>query len=262
MDGGIMDIAVLLKQVPDPVEELAIDPGGKALDRGRLRYALNEWDDQALEEAILLKERHGGTVTVLALDRGDPEEALFTAIARGADRAIKLTGPFPEEVGNRLAAELFGDAVKELSCGLILTGVQASDDLDGGLGPFLAYKLGLPYVGAVRRVELDEGRGVATVEKEYPGGWAAELELSLPAVLGVQAAESPPRYVPFGKIRQAMRTAKIEERPVEVPDVPRGFEIRRLFKPEAAGRAELLQGSPEELARRLGELLKEKGLVR
>jgi len=257
-----MNIIVLLKQVPDPVEELAIAPSGKALDRERLRYVLNEWDDQALEEAILLKERHGGTVTVLALDRGEPDEALYTAIARGADRAIKLTGSFPEEVSNRLVAELFGDAVKDLSYNLILTGVQASDELDGGLGALFAHKLALPYVGAVRKVELDEGRGVATVEKEYPGGWAAQLELSLPAVLGVQAAESPPRYVPFGRIRQAMRTAKIEERPVEVPSVPHGFEIRRMFKPEVAERAELLEGSPEEVARRLKELLKEKGLVR
>ncbi|MFQ6117826.1 MAG: electron transfer flavoprotein subunit beta, partial [Candidatus Bipolaricaulia bacterium] len=126
----------------------------------------------------------------------------------------------------------------------------------------LAHRRGLPYVGAVRRVEVDEGRGVVVVQKEYPGGLAAEIEVALPAVLGIQAAESPPRYVPFGRVRQAMRTAEIEERPVEGESVPLGFEVRRLFKPEVAGRAELLEGSPEEVARRLKELLKEKGLVR
>jgi len=257
-----MDIVVLLKQVPDPVEELEIDPSGKSLDRGRLRYMLNEWDDQALEEAVLLKERHGGTVTVLALDLGEPEETLFTAIARGADRAIKVTGSLPEEVSNHLAAEIFKEVASDLPYTLVLTGVQASDDLEGGVGIQLAHKMGLPYVGAVRKVEVDEGRQVAAVQKEYPGGLAAEIEVALPAVLGIQSAESPPRYVPFGRIRQAMRTAEIEERSVEGPSVPRGFEVRRMFKPEVAGRAELLEGSPEEVARRLKELLKEKGLVR
>lgn len=258
---------MLLKQVPDPVEELEIAPSGKALDRDRLRYVLNEWDEQALEEAILLKERYGGSVTALALDLGEPDEALYTAIARGADRAIKvkLASPLPEEgLSNRAAAAALEGAVRELPCKLILTGVQATDDLDGGLGAHLAHRLGLPYVGAARKVELDEGRGVATVEKEYPGGWAAQLELSLPAVVGVQAAESPPRYVPFGRIRQAMRTAKIEERSAELrgPLGWFGLEVRRLFKPEVAERAELVEGSPEEVARRLKELLKEKGLVR
>lgn len=257
-----MDIVVLLKQVPDPVEELAIDASGRSLDRQRLRYALNEWDDQALEEAVLLKERHGGLVTVLSLGLGEPEEVLFTATARGADRAIKATGPLPEEISNHTAAGVFKKIVEGLPHALILTGVQASDDLDGGLGLLLAHRMGLPYVGAVRRVEVDEGRGVVVVQKEYPGGLAAEIEVALPAVLGIQAAESPPRYVPFGRVRQAMRTAEIEERPVEGESVPLGFEVRRLFKPEVAGRAELLEGSPEEVARRLKELLKEKGLVR
>ncbi len=255
-----MDIAVLIKLVPDPVEELEIDPSGKSLDRNRLRYVLNEWDAQAVEEALLLKERHGGSVTVLSLDAGEPQEALFTAIAGGADRAIKLTGPLPEEATSQAAAEAFKIILGELPQTLILTGVQASDDLHGGLGLLLAYQLGLPYVGAVRKVELGADGGVATVEKEYPGGLAAEIEVALPAVLGIQSAESPPRYVPFGRISRAMRSAEIEERTVEVPSRPAGFRVRRMFRPEPSGRAEMIEGAPEEIATRLKEIVAERGL--
>ncbi len=255
-----MDIVVLIKQVPDPVEELEIDPSGRSLDRNRLRYVLNEWDAQALEEALLLKERHGGTVTVLSLDLGEPEEALFTAIAGGADRAIKLSGSFLEGVNNHAAAGAFKNVVAELPHTLILTGVQASDDLDGGLGLLLAHSMGLPYLGAVRKVEIDAEGGVATVEKEYPGGLAAGIEVALPALLGVQSAESPPRYVPFGRIRRAMRSAQIEGRTVEVPSRPAGFKVRRMFKPEPTGRAEMIAGTPEEIATKLKGIVEERGL--
>lgn len=255
-----MDVVVLIKQVPDPVEELEIDASGKSLDRNRLSYVLNEWDAQALEQALLLKERHGGGVTVLSLDLGEPEEALFTAIAGGADRAIKLSGPFLEGVNNHAAAGAFKTIVSELPHTLILTGVQASDDLDGGLGLLLAHSMGLPYVGAVRKVEADTGGGTATVEKEYPGGLAAGIEVALPAVLGVQSAESPPRYVPFGRIRRAMRSAQIEERSVEISSGSAGFKIRRMSKPEPTGRAEMIEGAPEQIATKLKGIVEERGL--
>src|SRR5574339_578749 len=89
-----MNIIVLAKLVPDLVEELTIDDSGAALDLTFARWIINEFDDHAIEQGILLKARHGGTVTVLAPDLDGADDVLFTAAAKGADRLIKFTGDF------------------------------------------------------------------------------------------------------------------------------------------------------------------------
>ncbi len=86
---------------------------------------------------------------------------------------------------------------------LILTGVQAADDRDGQIGVLLAHYLGMPHVSVVTGVAVSGGK--VTVHKEYGGGVIAEFDVSLPAVLGIQAARQTPRYVPVARVRQAMR---------------------------------------------------------
>src|SRR3972149_5233014 len=99
-----MNIVVPVKMVPDLVEELEVDATGRALDRSFLKLRINEFDEHALEEALLLKAKHGGTVTVLALDTGEVDETLFTCLAKGADRAIKITGQFQDGGPSHAAA--------------------------------------------------------------------------------------------------------------------------------------------------------------
>jgi electron transfer flavoprotein beta subunit len=89
-----MNIIVIAGLVPDLVEELEIDSSGAALDTAWLRMIINEFDDHALEQAILLKEKNGGHVTVLAIDQEGIDEVLFTAAAKDADQLIKLLGNF------------------------------------------------------------------------------------------------------------------------------------------------------------------------
>ncbi len=205
-----MKIVVPIKFVPDLVEELGIDPGGAALDTTWLRLIINEFDDHAIEQAILLKERGGGQVTVVATDAEGIDDILFASAAKGADQLIKLTGDF-SNVNNHALALAFRP-YKDLNPDLILTGVQAHNDIDGSVGPLLAEKLGLPYVGYVAGLTVTGDKVIA--RKEYSGGLVAEIEVKLPAVLGIQASEQPPRYVAYSKIRQVMGTAKIEEKPV------------------------------------------------
>ena len=202
-----MKIAVPIKFVPDLVEELAIDPSGAALDTTWLRLIINEFDDHAVEQAILLKERGGGQVTVIGIESEGVDDFLFTAAAKGADQLIKLTGDF-SSANNHALARAYADLLKEIQPDLILTGVQAHNDLDGSVGPLLAEHLGLPYVGYVAGLTVTGNKVVA--RKEYSGGLVAEVEIKLPAVLGIQASEQPPRYVAYSKIRQVMGTAKIE----------------------------------------------------
>jgi len=252
-------IVVTAKMVPDLVEELEIADSGTALDMTWLRLIINEFDDHAIEQAILLKEKIGGEVTVIAPDVEGMEDVLFTASAKGADRVIKLLGEFEEGVNNHALALAYSSTVKGLNPDLVLTGVQANNDLDGSVGPYLAEHLGMSYVGYVSGVVI-EGKKV-TVQKEYPGGLIAEVEVGLPAVLGIQASEEPPRYVAVSKVRQVMKTTAIDE--IEIPelDPSGGLEIRSMHLPEAAERAEMIEGDEEEISAKLVEIFKEAGII-
>ncbi len=255
-----MNIVVPIKQIPNLTDELEINAEGTGLDHDALQYVLNEWDEQALEEAVLVKETAGGTVTVIGVDTtGELNEALYTALAKGADKAAKITGDFPRGTDSHTQAQLFAEAIKSLSPDLVLTGVQAADDRDGQIGPMIAAHLGLPYVGVVTGVAIKDGKAI--VHKEYAGGVLAEFEVTLPAVIGVQAAHQPPRYAPVSRIRQMAKTAKIDE--IAGGETTRaGSTVRRMFKPESAGHAEMWDGSPEEVAEKILGLIREKGLLK
>ncbi|MFQ5342450.1 MAG: electron transfer flavoprotein subunit beta/FixA family protein [Anaerolineae bacterium] len=256
-----MNIIVAVKQVPDLVEELEINAEGTGLDPDVLSFVLNEFDDHALEEALLLKEEAGGTVTVVGVDTtGELDQALYTAIAKGADQAIAIVDDFEEEgLSSHAMAQLLADAIRDVDYDLILVGVQAADDLDGQVAPMLAAHLGLPHVGVVTGVQVSDG--VAAVHKEYWGGIMVEMEVSLPAVLGIQAARQAPRYAPVSRVRQAMKQATIEE--IEVDEAPGApiAPVQRMFTPEATGRAEFIEGDEEDAAERIVEILQERGIV-
>ena len=254
-----MNIVVLVKLVPDLVEELTIDPSGTALDASWLRLIINEFDDHAIEQAILLKERGGGRVTIVAVEAEGVDDVLYTAAAKGADRLIKVGAEPGSGPNNHALARGLAAIVKELQPDLVLTGVQAHNDLDGPVGPLLAEHLGMPYLGYVAGVSVSPGK--ATARKEYPGGVIAEMELSLPGVLGIQAAEKPPRYVAVSKVRQAMQTATIESRPLAVLDASGGLPIGRMFQPEASQRATMIEGDVEGVAAKLVGILKEAGVL-
>jgi len=252
-------IVVAAKMVPDLVEELEIDENGTSLDMTWLRLIVNEFDDHAIEQAILIKEKLGGEVTIIAPDFEGIDEVLYTAAAKGADRLIKLTGNFEGGVNNHALARAYKSAIDILNPDLILTGVQANNDLDGSVGPLLAELLGLSYVGYISGISVEGS--LAKVDKEYPGGLKAEIEITLPAVVGIQAAEEPPRYVAVSKVRQVMNTASIEEQETPDPDNTGGLAVSSMYLPEAAERAEMIEGSEEEIAARLVEIFKEAGVL-
>ncbi|MCQ3938322.1 MAG: electron transfer flavoprotein subunit beta/FixA family protein [Chloroflexi bacterium] len=253
-----MNIVVLIKLVPDLVEELTIDSSGAGLDLTFARWIINEFDDHALEQGILLKEKNGGTVTAIAPDLEGVDDVLFTAAARGADRLIKVKGDFMA-ANNHALARSFSAIIQKFQADLILTGVQAHNDLDGSAGPLLAECLQLPYVGYIAGVSVNDGKSM--LRKEYPGGLLAEMEVTLPAVLGIQAAEQPPRYVAVSKVRQAMKTSSLEE--MDASDLgPLGAPtVGRMFQPEATTHAEMIEGSPEEVSAKLVGLFKELGVM-
>ena len=253
------EIVVIARLVPDLVEELEIAPSGKALDLSWLRVIINESDNHAIEQAIILKERSDATVTIISPEAEGVEDMLFTTAAKGADRLIKLTGIGEEKPTNLSLAQTLAANIKEMNPDLVLTGVQAHDDITGDLAPQLADLLEMPYVGYISGVSLNDGK--AKAYKEYPGGVLAEMEINLPAVLGIQSSEDPPRYVAISKVRQMMSSTSIEEISSNELKTESGVVINRMFLPEAAERAEMLEGNEEEVATKLTSILQDLGLL-
>lgn len=261
-----MNTLVLLKMVPDVVEELEVAPDGKSLETEFLRMTASESDDHALEEALLLKERHGGTVTVLALDAPEVDDVLFSALAKGADRAIKVDGVEPglsTNVSARAVAQIIEAEPGLSAVDLVLTGAQAIDDLDGLMAPLISHYLGLPCVGIVTEVSVDTGARLATVIREFPNSIRGRYEVPLPAVLGIQAAEKPPRYVPVAKVRAAMKSQSLDTIPAAtMADGGLGLvEVVQMSKPETAAQAQILEGQPEEVSAKICGILSERGLL-
>lgn len=258
-----MNLFVLLKPTPDTVEELVIAEDGRSLDIEATRYKLCDADGHALEQALLLKERHGGMLTVVGWEAPEVQDALYEAMAKGADQAFLLTGEGTTQGSQRAAAGFAAFLQAQPRAltpeTLILVRGQGPDDLDGEIGPLVAEHLGVPCLSVVTAVHREEN--TVRVTKEFAGGWRGEFTVGLPAVLGVQAAEKPPRYVPFAKVRQAMKTAHIERVELPAPEPETQLAVERMYPPEPAGRAQMLEGSPQEVADRLLEILQQHHLV-
>ncbi|MDA8194316.1 MAG: electron transfer flavoprotein subunit beta [Thermaerobacter sp.] len=254
-----MKIAVLMKDVPDLVEDLELtDEGQLAVDE--LSFIPSEWDDQALEEALLVKDEMGqAEVTAVAVDTGDVDSMLYTALAKGADRAVKIVGEFGRDLPNRARSAVLAEYLKTAGYDLILTGVQAIDDVDGQVAGLVAGHLDVPHASVVREVAVAGGH--VRCLQEYSAGRMAELRLATPALLGIQAARKPPRYVTIAKVRQVTKSASLEEVEGELPEVPTAA-VRRLFKPQAAGRAVMWEGDPEAVAEQIVALLDDRKLIR
>ena len=250
-----MNIIVPIKLVPDLVEELEINDEGTDLEREFLSYRINEFDDHAIEEALQLADAHGGTVTVVAIEREETDKVLFTALAKGASRAVKITG-VDEAAPSHTVAKAMCEVLGKMEYDVVLTGVQAADDRDGQLGVLMASYLGIPHVSAVSDISIEGD--VLTLHKEYAGGVMARFEVSPKVVLGVQAARQTPRYAPVSRVRQIMRETKLEEIEVDTGDVSAGSTVRRMFTPEKGEGAKMLDGSAEEAAEKIAAILNEK----
>ncbi len=258
-----MKLAVVVRQVPDLIEPVEIAGSEKAVDLDGATFRANEADDLALEQAILLKEKLGGSVvTVVALDFGDVDNTLYAAAAKGADRIVKIPYDQQQPPAPKQAAAMYAEVVRGLEADLVLTGSYAHDELESTLAPLLALKLDLPFVGVVRGVRPSADGSSATVFKEFPGAAVAKMNVKLPALLGVLSADEPLRYVPVSRIRAAMKTTKIEEQEVEAASAASAATIERLYHPAAGQRAEILQGSVEEVAAKIAGILRDKGVCK
>jgi electron transfer flavoprotein beta subunit len=262
-----LDIIVCVKHVPETAEaELKIDATGKSIEKTGLVYDINEWDDYALEEAVRIKEKQGGTVTAITIGGEDSDSTLRKCLARGADKAIRLTDPKFEGSDGYAIAKILHSVIKGLPRDIILTGMQAGDDGSAVVGPILAEMLKIPHATMIKKIEL--GTGTAKVNRELEGGLEEQLEMKLPALFSIQTGINEPRYVSIMGIRKAMqkeiKVMGLADTGLTESDVgPAGswVKIEKLYVPPVEKQAEFLKGSPEEVAGKLADILKSRGLI-
>jgi electron transfer flavoprotein beta subunit len=259
-----MKILVCVKQVPD-AKDVRLDPVTNTLARDGVQSIMNPYDRHALEEAVRLKEAHGGAVTVLSMGPPQTETTLRDGIACGADEAVLVSDRAFAGADTWATTYTLAKAIEKVGgCDLILCGKQAIDGDTAQVGPGLAERLDIPYVTSVRKVTGCEP-GLIRVERLMDDGYD-EVELPLPALLTVVKEINEPRIASLkGKMRAKkaeivmLTAADIGADPAAVGLQGSTTQVVRVFSPEARGAREMLAGSVEEqvmqLAARLDQLL-------
>ncbi len=262
-----MNIIVCVKQVPEVAEaELEINKEGTGIDTEDLVMGINEWDNYAVEEAVLLKERHGGSVTVVTLGDEGSEDVLRRALAMGADEAVLIDDQgFKGSDAFGIARGIYG-AVKDLPYDLILTGAQASDDGWAQVGPILAEWLDLPFASLA--VDLQVNGDLVSVHRELESNTQEKVELSMPGVITVQTGINDPRYVSVMGIRK-VRNIRIRETDHgelglskdEIGSGGSNVVSRTLFLPTGGEGAEMLTGTLNDICEKTAQIIRDRGGV-
>lgn len=259
-----MEILVCIKRVPDTSEnEIVINSAGNDIERDDLVYSVNEWDNYAVEEAIQIVDKVGGSVTVVTVGDDESEEVLRREMAMGAEKGLLLADDAFEGSDGKGIAAILKAAVEKGGYDLIMTGAQA-DEGAGQVGGMLAAMLDYPYASLVNSMAVEDGK--LKVGREIEGGNQEMNEIELPCVLSIQTGINEPRYVGIRGIRKVasveIPTMGTGDLGVDAGAVGEGAaKVKRVdyFVPEMGEGAEMLTGSTEEIIDKLIEHLKAKG---
>ena len=252
-----MKIIVAVKQVPVRDSVIRIDSAGKWIEEQDLSFEINEPDAYALEEALLLREKHGGEVVVLCAGPERAGQTIREALAKGADRAIYVQCDDLVSLDTLTLAARLADAAKAENSDLILTGLQ-SDDLGlGQTGVVMAEMLGIPHATIVMQVQVEVVDNSVRVKRELEDGWFQWVRMPMPALLTIQSGISPLRYATLMGIKKA----KTKEVRRIVPEENAGRKpptvaLHRIYQPHRKKETQILTGTPAEAAAKLTDVLK------
>jgi len=263
-----MEILVCVKCVPETAEhQIEVNRDGSDIERDDLVYSVNEWDNYAVEEAIQIVERIGGSVTVVSVGDEAAEEVIRTAMAMGADNGILIADTAFEGSDGKGIAFILKAVIEKGNYDLILTGAQA-DDGAGQVGGMLAAMLDVPYASVVNSIEVLTDAQLK-IGREIEGGNQEMNEIAFPCVLSIQTGINEPRYVAISRILKVASAEipvwgvnELGLDPVNVALSDPRLKRVGYFIPQLADSAEILKGSNEEIAERLIDLLKIKGGIK
>jgi electron transfer flavoprotein beta subunit len=248
-----MKIAVCIKQVVTREWQLRVNDQKTWIRDQDAGFELNEPDAYALEEALRLKEKHGGEVIVCSAGPARAAQVIREALARGADRAVHVESDALATADANTVAEALADAIKAEQVDLVLTGLQSDDQGFGQVGVVLAEKLGMPHATIIMEIQkTDTG---LKVKRELEGGWFQWVGLPLPALLTIQSGINQLRYATLKGIMAAKKKEIKKVTPVAA--APAAQRITSIYFPEKGKKTQLLPGAPAEAAKELVKRLRE-----
>ncbi|NNU95826.1 electron transfer flavoprotein subunit beta/FixA family protein [Anoxybacillus sp. EFIL] len=250
-----MNIFVLMKRTFDTEEKIVIQ-NGKVSEEGA-EFIINPYDEYAIEEAIQVRDQHGGEVTVVTVGNEDAEKELRTALAMGADKAVLIN--IEDDVENRdqyTTAKVLAEYLKDKEADLILAGNVAIDGGSGQVGPRVAELLGIPYVTTITKLEID-GTNVKVVRDVE--GDEEVIETSLPLLVTAQQGLNEPRYPSLPGIMKAkkkpLEELELDDLDLEEEDVEAKTKTIEIFLPSKKEAGKILQGDISEQVKELVSLL-------
>jgi len=253
-----------IKPVADPSARLSINESKTWIKTQDVTFVASEADNYALEEALRLRENHGGEVVVISFGGEEAAKVLRAGLATGADRAIQISDSKPRHAAEFSIAEALARAVqKDGGADLVLAGVQSDDLGTGATGVMLAEFLGWPHATVAIAIRPNPEYAHTKVERELEGGVIENVELPLPAVVTVQYGANQPRYASLKGIMAA------KKKPFQVwtaqdLGITEGdslMDIKELVIPDKKSRVEILSGTPEESVTLLVEKLRKEAKV-
>ena len=250
-----MKIIVAIKQVPVRDSQLRLDSSGRWIQENDLSFEINEPDAYALEEALQLKEKHGGEVIVLCAGPARAAQTIREALAKGADRAIHIEEENLNTLDTLGVAKLLAGAVKAENPDLILTGLQSDDLGYGQTGVVLAELMGIASSTIIMQVEVNDKS--IRVKRELEDGWFQHIAMPLPAVLTIQSGINKLRYATLMGIKKA----KLKEiKRVTVAELGTAAKVTatidKIYVPHKSKQTQIFEGDAKTAAAKLVEKLK------
>jgi electron transfer flavoprotein beta subunit len=259
-----MKIAVCIKQVVTREWQLRVNDSASWIRDNDATFELNEPDAYALEEALRLKEKHGGEVVVCSAGPARAAQVLREALARGADRAIHVEADTLASADAFVVADALAAAMRDEKFDLVMTGLQSDDQGFGQVGVVLAEKLGMPHATIIMAVEASPSTssGQASelrVKRELEGGWFQWMTLPLPALLTIQSGINQLRYATLKGIMAAKKKEIRKVMPAATGQAAQ--KILKVYFPEKGKKTQMIAGSPAEAAKALVQKLRDEARV-
>lgn len=248
-----MKIIVCIKQVPAKDAPLSI--AGNWIKESDIGFEMNEPDSYALEEALRLKEKHGGEVVALSMGPERVKQTIKEALAKGADRGIHIADDQFAQLDPLGAARMLAETLRKENADLILTGLQSDDHGFGQTGVLVAALLDLPHATIIMQIEVQDKK--MRLKRELEAGWFQHIECPLPAVLSIQSGINKVRYATLKGIMAAKKKeiAAITRESLGVKSEATQ-KIEKIYVPTKTKKTEFLTGTPAEMATKLVEKLK------
>ncbi len=263
-----MNIVVCLKQVPDTETQIRIAPDGQSIVKDDIKWVMNPYDEFGVEEALRIKEKFGGEVTIVSLGPKRVTESIRTALAMGADKGVLINDPSAEDSDALATARALAAVIKDMEYDLIFTGQRGVDDDMGLVGASVAEILGIPQLSVITKVEVSEDGTSVKVQRPVEGQ-TLTIESPLPALITAQKGLNEPRYASLPGIMKAKKKP-LEEKTLadlgldasQFGKEARKLKVLELTPPPQRQAGKIIDGeTPEEKAAELARVLHEEAKV-